>query len=113
MKTAELSDDWDIMLDASGDIALIEGKAQIAQDVASCVRVFRGEDIWDMRRGIPYKDDILGRPPVQPVMAAYMEEEAARVNGVEGAVLLMNTENRLTSISLIVTTEAGEAINVF
>lgn len=113
MKTAELSDDWDIMLNAFGDISLIEGKAQIAQDVASCVRVFRGEDIWDIRRGVPYKEDIFGSPPVQSVVAAYMEEEAARVNGVEGTVLLMNTENRRTNISLIVTTEAGETINVF
>lgn len=110
--TLKLSDDWDIQLDGFGDFLTCSGKEQIAQDVASSVRVFRGEDCWDIQRGIPFKSEIFGSEPSQPLLEAYMKQEAIRIDGVADCKLLMSTNNRNASVELLIQTEDGELLNV-
>lgn len=55
---------WDLVLDASGNIALAGQPYSIAQDVASAIRTFVGECWYDTTQGLPYFEKILGqRPP--------------------------------------------------
>ena len=60
MKTLLLDDNWDLTLDANGNLAIVDGKYAIAQDVASAVRLFLGELWYAIDQGIPYYEQILG-----------------------------------------------------
>lgn len=111
--TLKLSNDWDIQLDGFGDFLTCSGKEQIAQDVASSVRVFRGEDCWNIQRGVPYKGEVFGSEPNQPLLEAYVKQEAKRIDGVTDCRMLMEFEDRNASIEILVQTEDGELINVF
>ena len=54
---------WDLVLDANGNIACATEPYQIAQDVASAIRTFRGECFYDTTLGLPYWSNILGQLP--------------------------------------------------
>lgn len=54
---------WDLTVDVSGNIAVARNPYSTAQDVASEVRVFLGELWYDVNRGVPYRDQILGEMP--------------------------------------------------
>jgi hypothetical protein len=59
---------WDLVKDAAGNIAVAANPYAIAQDVASAVRVFRGEVWYDTAQGMPYLQQILGEaPPIELV----------------------------------------------
>ena len=67
-----LNSDWDLFADPSGNIATVKGAAQIAQDVASSVRTFRGDLWYDTTQGIQY-DLILGqRAPLSLIRSAFI-----------------------------------------
>lgn len=83
--------EWDLTLDASGNIALapttVDGRdvgdayAQ-AQDAASAIRLFQGELLYDTSQGIPYWQKILGKVPSVSLMTTYFEKAALTVPGV-------------------------------
>ena len=103
---------WDLYLDDLGNIATKSDKEQISQDVASSVRVWEGEDIWNVDRGLPYKHLIMGKNATQSNISAYMNKEAKRIEGVKKTTLaILGNENRTQTIDLIITTEDGEVIN--
>jgi hypothetical protein len=52
---------WDLVVDSSGNLAVNSGGVALAQDVASAVRTFRGEQWYDWTLGVPYFQQILGR----------------------------------------------------
>ncbi len=54
---------WDLVLDASGDIALADDPYATAQDVACANRTFLGECWYDTTIGIPYFESVLGKNP--------------------------------------------------
>jgi hypothetical protein len=71
MKTLLLDvSDWDLLLDASGNIALASEPYAVAQDVASALRLFAAELWYNVDKGIPYFTDVFGTTP--PV--AYFQE---------------------------------------
>lgn len=113
MITFSLTKDWDLFLDNQGNIATKSDKEQIAQDVASSCRVWRGEDIWHVNRGIPYKSEIMGHPINISLLQAYANEQAKRVNDVQNAkVIITSFNNRTLTQDIIITTTDGETINV-
>ncbi len=63
MNTLLLDENWDLTLDAAGNLAIATGAYAIAQDVASAVRTFRGEIWYDRTDGIPFLEQILGVTP--------------------------------------------------
>lgn len=65
---------WDLVLDASGNIALASEPYSVAQDVACALRLFLGELLYDTEDGIPYFSEILGHTP--PV--TFFQEEMTR-----------------------------------
>ena len=45
---------WDLILDAQNNIAVCTDPYAIAQDVASAIRLFKGECWYDTTRGVPH-----------------------------------------------------------
>jgi hypothetical protein len=83
MKTLLLNPkDWDLYLDSSGNIAVASEPYALAQDVASAVRVFKGEVFYDTSKGIPYFDEILGHSPPVALMRKYWQDAALTVPNV-------------------------------
>lgn len=80
-----VTDAWDICLDSGGNIALARPPYARAQDVASAVRLFRGELWFDVRPGVPYFEDILGHAPPVSFFEAAMVSAALTVPDVVSA----------------------------
>lgn len=87
-------DQWDLCLDASGNIALASEPYSKEQDVASECRVFEGECYFDTTRGIPYFSSVLGGfQPVQ-LLKDGLALAAARVPGVSNITVYLTTTDR-------------------
>ena len=113
MTTLSLNSNWDLMIDNNGNIALITDEQEIAQNVATSCRVFKGEEPFDVERGIPYKTQIMGEYPDSNILNAYFEKEAKRISGVENiTVLNSGFVNRTLYPDIEIQTETGSIINV-
>ena len=80
-----LDSDWDIQLDASGNIAETSGDYAVAQNVSNAVRLFTDDAYYDADRGIPHFALTLGRKPVMSVFRAIVRQAALGVDGVRAA----------------------------
>lgn len=104
---------WDLVLDASGNIAMASDPYAIAQDVASAVRLFKGECWYDTTKGIPYWQQILGQWPPLALIRSYVEKAASTVPEVVSAkctVLLANDRTITGQVEII--DKAGQLNNV-
>jgi hypothetical protein len=99
---------WDLVLNASGDIALASDPYSIAQDVASAVKLFKSELWFDTTKGVPYWQEILGQWPPLPVVRAAIEAAALTVPEVATAqCTLASFADRQITGQVIVTTSSG------
>lgn len=73
---------WDLVLDAAGNIALASEPYAIAQDVASAIRLFKGEAYYDTSQGVPYWEQFLGQRPPLSLVKAEVVKAALTVPGV-------------------------------
>ena len=80
---------WDYTVDAAGNWALASEPYSRAQDVASAIRLFKGELWYDRTQGVPYKTQILGQSPPLTVFQEYMIQAALTVPGVVSAVCIV------------------------
>ena len=65
---------WDLAIDAKGDIAVASNPYALAQDAASAIKLFQGEQYYDTTKGVPYWQDILGLyPPLALVKAQFVK----------------------------------------
>jgi hypothetical protein len=76
---------WDLLVDASANMAVAQAPYALAQDAASAIRLFQGEDYYDTTQGIPYWPEILGHWPPVRVMKSYFIAQAETVPGVVSA----------------------------
>lgn len=76
---------WDLVPDASGNIAIASEPYSTVQDVASAIRVFAGECWYDISKGLPYLRLILGRSQSAGVFRAQAEQAALTVPNVSAA----------------------------
>lgn len=84
MNTLKLdNENWDLTLDAGGNLAVATGHMAIAQDVASTVRLFKGELWYATDQGVPYFEEILGQLPSLQFMKAKFIAAGMTVPGVE------------------------------
>lgn len=72
----------DLVLDASGNIALASAPYSVAQDVATQLKTFLGECWYDTTQGLPYWQSLLGESPPASLIASNLEEQAALVPDV-------------------------------
>jgi hypothetical protein len=72
----------DLMVDASKNIAVAQAPYALAQDAASAIKLFQGEDYYATDRGVPYWQQILGKWPPVSLMKAKFVAAAGTVPGV-------------------------------
>ena len=80
---------WDLLTDASGNIAVAEDPYAIAQSVASACRAVQGECWYDTTIGIPYFQQILGQSPPAGLVKAQLIAAALTVPGVNNPVVYL------------------------
>jgi hypothetical protein len=76
---------WDLLADASGNIAMATQPYSRAQDVSTALRLFKGELWYNALKGIPYFQQILGHMPPVSIVKAELLKAAMTVNGVTTA----------------------------
>jgi hypothetical protein len=107
------TDGWDLIADASGNIALAEPPYAITQDVASACRVFLGEEYYDDSQGVPYLQQILGKSPPLNVMQSAIAAAALTVPDVETATCVVSAFQGRQAIGQVqFTTADGESLTV-
>lgn len=84
-------DTWDLVLDASRNIARASAPYALAQDVASAIRTFLGEVLYNDALGTPYFTTILAHTPPVAVFQEYMVAAALTVPGVTAAVCVLES----------------------
>ncbi|PTQ70285.1 hypothetical protein [Pseudomonas sp. GV071] len=102
---------WDLVLDASGDIALANQPYSIAQDVACAVRTFIGECWYDQSLGMPYFQKVLGQLPPPSFIRQQIIDAAMTVpDVVQVEVQLDRIEGRgLSGLIKIIDTDGIES----
>lgn len=104
---------WDLMLDASGNIALASAPLSLEQDVASAIRTFLGEGWYDTTVGMPYFQSILGQYPPVALLNKQIVQAALTVPGVVSATSVITTySNRQISGTCSFVDENGASGNV-
>lgn len=99
---------WDLVLDASGNIALASDPYSIAQDVASAVKLFKGEIWYDTTKGVPYWNEILGHWPPLAVIRSVVETAALTVpEVVKAQCLIVSFDDRTITGQVQVTDSSG------
>ena len=71
--------EWDLVLNAQGNIAMASIPYSLVQDVASAIKVFIGELWYDTTQGIPYFENILGHRPSLQYVRIQIEKAALTV----------------------------------
>jgi hypothetical protein len=103
---------WDLVLDASGNIAVASEPYSLAQDVASAVKCFQGECWFDTTVGIP-QWQILGQWPSLEFVRAQYVAAALKVPGVVKARCVFTSfKDRTLSGQIQVTDEVGNTQGV-
>lgn len=101
---------WDLMVDAEGNIAMAEAPYSMAQDVASACRLWSGEARYNITRGIPYENSILGKLPPMSLLASWYQKEVETVPEVAKAQAVLDFDRSARRLGgrLQITTESGE-----
>lgn len=108
MKTIGLIDN-DIAVDETGNIFMKSGASQIAQDVASSVKVWRGELPLNIGRGVNYAQPDL----IRNTLMFDINDQAKLIKGVSESTVIFNSiENRKLDTTIFVKTDSGEDVNV-
>ncbi len=99
---------WDLVLDASGNMAVASEPYSLAQDAASAIQTYYGEAYWDTTLGVPYLTQIFGKTPSVELLKQLFETAAMTVEGVvSAACYLTSYDGRSVSGQVQVTSTAG------
>ena len=82
---------WDLLIDASGNIAVASDPYSQAQDAASAIKTFQGECYYDTGLGVPYWKNILGQAPPLSLVKAEVNAQALTVPGVATSVTFIQS----------------------
>jgi hypothetical protein len=106
---------WDLMVAQTRDIAVAAEPYALAQDAASAIRLFEGEDYYDTTRGIPYWEEILGHWPPVRIMKAHFNAAAETVPGVASAQSFIESivDRRPKGQVLVTSTSGAKAVVSF
>lgn len=99
--------DWDILLDADGNIALASEPYSLAQDAASAIKTFSSECYWDTSIGVPWLTAIFGKNPSISQLKGYFIGAAKTVPDVASARCFITAVTRRTVSGQIQVTSAS------
>lgn len=110
MKTLLLDvEQWDLVVDLFGNIAVASNPYALAQDAASAIKLFQGELWYDTTQGVPYFQTILGKLPSVPYMKAKFVEAALTVpEVVQAKCFITAIQGRTINGQVQVTDTAGK-----
>ena len=100
---------WDLVVDAFGNIAVATEPYSLAQDAASAINTWLGEVYFDSTLGVPWLPGILGSSPLPlALLKAQLVEaaEAASDDISSAAVFITAFSNRLVQGQVQVTQAA-------
>jgi len=104
---------WDLVLDSGSNWAIATEPYQVAQDVASAIRLFLGELWYDTSKGVPYLTDVLGHSPPPTYFQSLIEQAALTVPTVVSATCTIATlEGRTVTGDVTFTTSDGNTQTV-
>ena len=104
-------DSWDLVLDASKNMALATKPYALAQDSASAIKTFIGEMYYNTAIGIPYFSQILGKYPPAELMRAQFVKAALTVPEVIAArVFFVKVIDRRVTGQVQITDSAGVVV---
>lgn len=99
---------WDLLITASQDIAVASPPYAQAQNAACAIKLFEGEDYYDISRGVPYWEQILGHWPPVSLMKALFVQAALTVPFVKSAQCFIESiQDRRPKGQVLVTTDTG------
>lgn len=102
---------WDLVADTAGNIAVASDPYSMAQDAASCIKLFYGELYFDTTQGVPYFSQILGYAPPISLIKAYMNKAALQVPGVINAqTFITSWVDRIVSGQVQITDTTGTVL---
>ena len=105
---------WDLVVDASGNIAMASDPYSLAQDAASACKLFQGELYYDTTQGVPYFTQILGQhAPIALIKATYVSAALTVPEVVSANVFISSITGRQVSGQIQVSNTTGQttAIN--
>lgn len=76
---------WDLLVDASGNIAVASDPYALAQDAATAIRLFQSELWYNTTPGVPYFQNILGQTPTLAYLKSQFVAAALTVPGIVSA----------------------------
>jgi hypothetical protein len=86
--------DWDLVLDAEGNIAVASEPYSLAQDAASAIKTFAGEVYWNTGLGVPWLTAIFGKNPSISQLKGYFVAAALTVPDVASAQCFITAVTR-------------------
>lgn len=84
-------DQRDLVIDASGNIAMASPPYSLAQDVSSAILTFLGEVYYNTLQGIDYFDEVLGHLPPAALLMQLLSNQALTVPGVVTAQTVISS----------------------
>jgi hypothetical protein len=104
---------WDLVIDASGNIARAQTPYSLAQDAASACKLFQGELYYDTTQGVPYFSQILGqRAPLALIKAKYVNSALTVPEVVSANVFISSISGRQVSGQIQVSDDTGQVVAV-
>jgi hypothetical protein len=104
---------WDLLVDGNRNIAVATPPYALAQDAASAIKYFQGDDYYDTIAGIPYWQQVLGHWPPVPLMKKYFINAALTVPTVVQAQAFINDiTDRIVSGQVQITDQNGAIATV-
>lgn len=109
--TAELSPEWDLVLDGNGNLSTIRSTSAIVQNVCNEARLFYHDAIFRWEQGIQWFSDQIALPIQEAVTTEDLRTAAMSVPGVltVEAVNLIELDplTRTLKAEVQITTEGG------
>lgn len=110
--TLFLDAQWDLTVDAGGNIATVSDAYAIAQNVANAVRLFTNDAYFNADRGIPHFNIELGHKPPYSILRTRILQAARVVEGVADATVTFDRDERKLGGEILLTLTDGTTANV-
>lgn len=108
MASLQLDASGDLMLDASGNVAVAPTALGLAQDAASAIKLFLGEYIFDTTLGVPWLEQVLALSPPLALLKQLLVDAALSVNETAPAPAIASAQVFISEFSTSTRTVTGQ-----
>lgn len=109
----KLNNDWDLYLDAFGNLETCNDDEAICQDASCALRLFTNDSYYEPSKGIPYLDIVLSVSPFESLVRSELINTAKSVDGVlDASVEDFTVEKRSLKLKMKCLTTNGNVRDV-